>query len=588
MKKNLAKTLALLLAVMFITSLIACKPATPEPGTTTQEASSTAEGKEPVTLTYYGWLTGIYTSGVQDDPIALEIAKKTGVTIDWDFHPSDEKFSAMLASGDLPDIMSIDTTVKAYSPKDLIATNYFVDLAPLLNTNGQTLLAECPEKLAYTKEVLGGSEKKLYFIQGPDGGMVPPAPNYFIANGFGMMIRWDYYKELGYPEVKDSIDDVIPILKEIMKRHPTNADGKKAYGVSPWFKDWNLWNFTVWHQAWKNCLGERESFLDMDCKTNECTPQLTDTNSSLWQGVKYYNKCHQAGIMDPDCVTQTYDNFVEKINSNRVYFHTVDWAVASYEAIAGKAGHPEQGFMPIKLPDKITKFYSGWHSAISGRGLTGITTKCEYPDRAMDFLNFIGSIEGTRLMYNGIQGKDWEVVNGKPQRTEALQQMISSDPDYPEKTGITKYNNAILRFGTLVDPEYNCPINFALNQDYVAKAKSSPLWSDYCEHYGVSFPGEVFIKLLTDNAPVLGGFTSFAESTSAEIKLIDGKLMNYLNVNMIKCMLTNSDAEFEAMQKKIIEDCKSMGCEQSFEHHKKRWADAVKKRDSIDLNALRN
>ncbi len=593
MKKNLAKILALLLAVMFITSLIACKPATPEPGTTTQETSSTVEEKdlEPVTLSYYGWLAGgSFSSGVQNDPIALEIKNKLGITLDVEFHGTNDKMAAMLGSGDLPDILSIDTIVSGggaiATPQTLIEANYMVDMTPLLEEHGKTLLEECPQKLSFSKEVYGGPDKKLYFISGPSAGNTPPQIKYWIASGFGMMIRWDYYKEIGYPPVKDSIDEVIPMLKEIMKRHPTNSEGKKAYGVSPWFKDWNLWNFTVWHQALNNCLSEREMFIDMDLRTNEVRPQITDTNSVLWQGVRFWNKCHQAGIMDPDCVTQTYENFIEKVNSDRIYFHTVDWAVSSYEAVAGQAGHPERGFMPIKMPDKIKTFFSGSYSPVTGRGLTGITTKCENPERAMDFLNFIGSYEGARLLFNGIEGKDWEVVNGVPQRTEELKNLIASDANWQQKTGLMKYWNMNLLQNNATDPKYNCPLDYSRNEDYVAKAKTKPLWVDFCEHYGVTWPGEVLEKQLTDNQPIVAFFDKFVEPTSAEIKLIDGKLMNYLNVNMIKCMLTNSDAEFEAMQKKIIEECKNMGAEQSFEHHKKRWDDAVKKAESIDLNAF--
>ncbi len=587
MKKNLTKVFALLLTVVFVLSFIACS-SNDKDGTETTAASSAAsteETKEPVTLTYYGFLAGgSYPSGVQSDPIAKELEKQTGVTIDWEFHGTPDKLAAMLASNDLPDILAIDTQVTTnVSAQQLIDGNKMIDMKPLLATNGKTIAAETPEKLSFSQKIYGGPDEKLYFIPGPDQGITPTKPNYFIGppQGVGVYVRWDYYKELGYPELATDIFDIIPILKQMQDKHPKNADGKKIYGVSPWLADWNLWSFTSLMQAWVNAEAEKEGFIDINCLTNEVTSQITDINSSLWLGVKFYYECNQAGILDPDSVTQKFDNFVEKMTAGRVLFCTVDWGTSSFNSAAGQAGHPEQGFMPVKIPDSKTAWLTKWRYPVSGRGLTGITVNCEHPDRAMDFLNYLGSIEGTRLMYNGIQGKDWEVVNGVPLETAALKELRNTDPLWTEKTGILKYWNAILREPIVLDPKYNTVIGYSANEPYTDKVKASPVYTDFSEHYNVSFPGELFQKQFTDNLKMGDGtFLAMVEPSTAEIKLINSKLQSYLNVNMVKLVLAKNDAAFEAGQKKIIEDCKNMGCEQAFEFYKKAYADAIAKSEA--------
>lgn len=56
-----------------------------------------------------------------------------------------------------------------------------------------------------------------------------------------MRIFWDYYEEVGAPEIS-SLDDLIPILKEIQKKHPTDPVGNKIYAVGSYYNasDFNL------------------------------------------------------------------------------------------------------------------------------------------------------------------------------------------------------------------------------------------------------------------------------------------------------------------------------------------------------------
>ena len=50
-------------------------------------------------------------------------------------------------------------------------------------------------------------------------------------------LRWDLYKELGYPEIKD-LDDLVEVLAQMKEICPTDDNGKTTYGVSL-FNDWD-------------------------------------------------------------------------------------------------------------------------------------------------------------------------------------------------------------------------------------------------------------------------------------------------------------------------------------------------------------
>lgn len=44
-------------------------------------------------------------------------------------------------------------------------------------------------------------------------------------------VRWDLYKELGYPEIKN-LDDMVEVLAQMKEICPKDDNGKTTYGVS--------------------------------------------------------------------------------------------------------------------------------------------------------------------------------------------------------------------------------------------------------------------------------------------------------------------------------------------------------------------
>ena len=71
---------------------------------------------------------------------------------------------------------------------------------------------------------------RKYYSNG-DGGLYFWTPNLGGEIGSqmwnGLTIRWDWYKELGYPEVKNE-DDFLNVVKQIVDLHPTTENGDKV------------------------------------------------------------------------------------------------------------------------------------------------------------------------------------------------------------------------------------------------------------------------------------------------------------------------------------------------------------------------
>ncbi len=559
------------------------------PVSATGGGEGTAGSAQPVTLRFFVPYGGKGTSGVHDDPIMKELTRRTGVALDWEFNTTKEKYNAMLASGDLPDILMAWTE----DIKPLIEGSNVIDMVPLLAQHGKDVQKEDPHRLLFSKMFLSEGRNKLFFLPtwgvGEDWKPIKAFVN--GTGGIGLYIRWDMYKEIGYPPLKDDILDVIPILKQMQDKHPATADGKRIYGLSPWFGDWDLWNFTIYYQGYDNLFSEAPRFVDIDPRKGDLvTSQIGDTSSSLWKGARFYNEAFQAGVLDPGSLIQKYDQAVEKQNAGRVLLNPVPWSVAGSNGAFANAGHPEWGFMPLKFPDKITMSSNGYRSSYSDRWVQSITTKSKNPAKAMDLLNFVNSVEGMRLLLNGIQGVNWNVGSDRvphlAPETLKFVQGVGSEQDI-EASGLRGYTHLFGRSQDSWDYKYNCYAWFQYNEDPSKQmATATPYQKDYAAHFNVAYPDQVFEKTLPGNKQIFdGSFQQMIDQDPADIRQIDENLLNYLKVNMVQIITAKSDAEFDAMQQKIIQECRNMGYERAFAWHKQNY-DAAKAKTAAFSKAI--
>ncbi|QGQ99170.1 extracellular solute-binding protein [Paenibacillus psychroresistens] len=547
---------------------------TPQASSSSDSSASpeaTTKVPTPVTLKISGPTGSFakdYPSGVQNDEVAIEIAKQTGVSLDFETHPDDQKFNIMLASGDLPDII---VTEKKYI-KQLIEGNNIIPMDDLLLSNGKDIVAESQNKLDFSKKYLSNETNKVYFIQGFDG---PPAKpdNY---SSVAPVIRWDLYKELGYPAV-NTTDDLLNVLKQMQDKHPTNEEGKKVYGLSPWIGDqaWKLWNVVTYfgYNVKGTNEGSANHLFDIDPQYN-AKSLITENDSSLWTGLRFYNKANRMGILDPDSFTQKFDNAGEKGKSNRVLSSWVAWSLGGANENFVKAGHPEKGFESLP-PMKGTSQYLGHYNALGQETrLYAISKNSKNPEKAMEVINFLQSSAGSELLWNGVKDVHWKLDNGKPVVLESVLQASKSDPDFEAKTGILKYTNFAGHGNGYVDKTLNTTVSFPSWSEYTRNTMSV-LDKDFSEHYGVSYPGEVVEKMVEKGDAKLSAFNTIIDSllptAPDDIKRIDDKIMEYLVNNYPKAILEKSDEKFEAKKQEMIDDIMKMDYQKSFDF----WSKAI-------------
>ena len=114
---------------------------------------------------------------------------------------------------------------------------------------------------------------------------------------FGPYLRWDLYEQLGCPEI-GSLEDLLPVLKQMQELYPETESGQKTYGFS-FFSDWdgNLMN------AAKQpcCFYGYDEFGFLLAKADGSDYQdIADSDSLYMRVLKLYFDANQLGLVDPE------------------------------------------------------------------------------------------------------------------------------------------------------------------------------------------------------------------------------------------------------------------------------------------------
>lgn len=544
------------------------------------ESEDTNASEEPTVITIYADnFEKTFAAGFQDDPVMKAIEEKLNVKIDItpgnavaDYNA---KLTAMMASRDLPDIVYVgDENIRRQMVSSKLALNLepYMDKLNHVEDNRPGSFDRLSTK--YSVDIDGNPVDGLHFIglSGSGGNMYTPTVGFYV--------RWDLYKQLGYPEIK-SYDDYIPLAKQMMELEPTNKNGKKNYGISAWFGEgggWASWSLSIPFQWDAAIYSHPDQNREFDWETDDIQPSLTNPDSIFWTGVEWWNKAYREGIVDPDAFTQKWADYLDNVDKeNRAMMAWAEFELNNGKATFATDGETEKGYiaLPSPMTDRKARVMTSYAS--EGPRTYMINADSENIDKAVEVLNFLASWESTILIMNGIEGENWEMVDGKPQMKAETIEQLGSDPDYNLKSGVFKYHNMSGMGTTDIWPEYDVPARFTFMPNAFAK-QLIPVEADACEYFGVDFPAQIvtqgkditesnvgdrFIRF--NNLPNEGG------EVSERNKEISAKLLEIQNKDVYTAVLAETAEEFEKIKAELIEKAVKVGGVELFEYQKERF-----------------
>ncbi len=492
------------------------------------------------------------------DPIALEIKKRTGVTLEID-HPvagDAQAIPLMMASGAYPDLIY----AKGELTK-LIDAGAVIPLDDYIEKYGDNMKKLYGDELVKLRNSL--DDPHIYSM-----GTYGIKTRLYETTGT-MQIQHAVLKELGYPEIK-TLDEYADAIRTYMEKYP-EINGQKTIGLSLLIDTWqwmidlaNPGNFVIGYPD------DGQWIVDKDT----LKAQYKFLHPEIYKFYKWLNQMNEEGILDPESFTQKEDIWRAKIASGRVLgisYPTWGYGEARTSLIQNGMEDRTYAYLSVtagpeyKDPSLKDFGYSGgWGIAIS--------STCKDPVRAFKFLDWMCSEEAQILTNWGIEGVNYEIgEDGKRHRLASDIAMSKSDPDYAKKTGLGRWaypfpqagNAALDSNGELFTPNSREAIaeNYLDVERETLAAYGAEMWTDLFpqpEELGVSKHGACWQYALTpDMNERISVADEYAKTTLAKIVL--GSPQNF-------------DKEWDKMQA----DLRKMGLEQAGDVLSQMIADKIK------------
>ncbi|MGM9538058.1 MAG: hypothetical protein ACI3VN_06975 [Candidatus Onthomonas sp.] len=602
--KKMKKLLALLLALAMVLSLAACGTSGTANGNSSDNGSEAADDeddgavKTPVEQGA-GTDDPYYVSDIErsDETVTLtvysQVANYSGTLTGWaatllkdlfnvelNIIPvTDGTWETRVESGDLGDLIIFGDVGEKFQTAVANDLLFEWEDEDLLSTYGSYIEANYQDALERSREAAG--DGCLYGI-----------PNQVATeDGIGEFsyaweLRWDLYKELGYPEI-NTLDDLLQVLIDMKALEPTDDNGNPTYALSL-FGDWDGNGPLMFATCLVTMIyGVDHDILKLgtyDYNTNTYTGYLED-GSAYIDSLRFLNQLYQNGLIDPDSMTNTWSEFEAKAKSGGTLF--AEQAFMGSEKY-NTSDHLNQGkYMASLQPADITSYVDEVSSAGSSY-LWAIGADCEYPELVMQMINWLYTPEGAMTFNAGLRGLMWDYdENGNTILTDVgLACQTDGSYDLSGMQWTSPYTgNTYTLDNTYVDG--SCQWNSQTISPYVnntdsveGETFSKKTWASYIDatmDYDIVSDWQETTGFETQQAYLADqNYTAkpaaannfIMDEGSTELKLVVEQVSASINKYSWQAIYAASDAEFDSIIETMKSECNAYGYDQILEWYK--------------------
>jgi len=421
-----------------------------------------------------------------DNKMYKWIEEKFGVTFSWDIlvGDKDQKIGVLIASGDLPDLVEVDS-------EKFQGAGCLIDIKPLVEKYCPNIMkhyASVWNQIVYQDSEVddNGNIVKEHVYSLPNYGVIDGADQGTFFNGNGFWIQKTVLKEFGFPTVK-TVDQYFDLLEAYYKKYPT-IDGAKTLPFTIITADWeafDLWNPPNFLAGNPND-GNGHVVANAD-GTYTYIDNFADDNAYRW--FKLANGYFQRGLIDAASFTDNRDQYYAKIAQGRVLGMFIQgWQFqGDPENTLKTAGKYDRTYapLPVTFDESIKPHYRDQSLPNLQRGY-GFTVKCG-EKKAIEILKFMDTMletDNQKALYWGLEGEDWQKdAEGKPYRTQA-QRDQQADPNWQLKNKATLWMEEAPKlegshtdgYATNMD---NIPWEYAAIVEDPNKKIDSEIWAAY-------------------------------------------------------------------------------------------------------------
>lgn len=550
------KLVALLMAAVMTASLAACGNTGSTTTTDTTDAADTADDTDASDASgEAGDDEDLLADIIPEETVTLDVfdqlANYSGEQIGWFGQIMLEKFNVKLNI--IPDPDGVyETRMESGNLGDIViwgndSDEYLqaVEKGMLFDWNEDDILSDYG---AYIKENMPYALEKNTNLSGGTtygyGFDVAVDANARQDIMYTWDLRWDLYKELGYPEIKN-LDDLVEVLAQMKELCPTDDNGKTTYGVSL-FNDWDGDMVMFVKSLVTAYYGYDEfGFGFYDSVEQKYYPCLEE-NSPYIQSLKFYNTLYQRGLLDPDSETQKYDGMVEDYQNGTAFLNIFNFLGS---ALYNSEAHAADGKAMYPCPPAEAQPIAYGQNVYGGNRIWSIGAKTEYPELCMAILNWLSTPEGRMTAEYGPKDVCWYYdENGKTcftelGRTAKLDKKTEMTDGYTGtfEDGEFKMNNQTWALDAENTDSNGDTYNYKKWESYNSEA-GSEIEADWREVTGCNIPDERMGQTKFRLAP---GTTYSAGVKSDELMVLWNQVASCIKENSWRAIYAKTNAEFD-------------------------------------------
>lgn len=418
----------------------------------------------------------------------------------------------------------------------------------------------------------------------------PTAPGETLEPTTAPYIRWDYYKKIGYPKVKN-MDQLLNVLKKMQDVARKENPGKKIYALSL-FKDWDGDTMQNALQP-MNFYGKNiVNYTVTDNKDTMSEPVLKK-GGEYYKALKFFNKANQMGLVDPESSTQNYDKMFNKYQNGQVLFSF--WSYLGNNAFnTAKNMRDGKGFKMLNIQNMKIFSYGATPNGDSTAAIY-LGAKAKNKSRIVKFINWLYSPEGAMDNGAGVggnagpKGMTWTLKNNKPVLTKFGKEALiekAGDVKVPAKYGTGTFKDGVsaLNVKTVLwsdkDPlAGNYPYAYQMWPSVKALANTA-LDKDWSRHMDGAKTSMDYLKK-NNKLAVAPGADYYIPDESSEVSTIHGQVKSKITTDSWKAIFAKNDSQFNSIYDQMLKETDGLGMKKVMQYSNKAAKERAQARKAI-------
>lgn len=494
---------------------------------------------------------------------------------------SDEKTNAILASGDMPDIMYIP----AKNVDDMIESGMLLNLDDYLDQMPHVQSYDgLDTALNYVREYRSNDTGSVYVMPLVVG---DNATHYLASDTTernAVKLNWAAYEAAGCPEITD-MDSLLDATEAMLAAMPTAEDGNPMYGtVLNSGSDTSYWACMVMWYRMQGYLEQELPYLLEENMVDGTVESILSEDSMYYQGLKWYNSAYKRGLIDPDSISN--DRATQKPKVDNGYTITPSGYLPGWA----------NTYMPYYVPG--TKIYYNYTNTYGDPNyVIGINAKTENLEACLNFIDMLADPDAYLWIRSGPAGEIWDVdENGVATITETG---IESAKKYG--TGgvfTTSSGEEIALWNTPWIVSDGGALTSYTDAEGNPRANMTSTWTEMLEistdndavrAWQKDTGYDTWMDWLNENnayadSSALDDITTFVSIPDDVMQLTIDSIKDVVTTASWKMVYAESDADFDALWDKMVSDCEGLGAEDIISWRLADIENAKAIRDSLAAN----